>query len=1270
MAIHHCQLRPRQRAMSVEEGVLLVLRFFQRSAAPRNKLAGKAELVGFDAMFYYQFHPDLHHLKDPKALVRHYLEFGFHEGRHKNLELATRHYRATFGDLPADFNASMYQNLNDDLVGRFDHDWQYEFHYLEHGRREGRAYKAPDPPDARLGGAWARLFRLADFVACAHSWLEHPPADKDAGMRIFVQDGVDRLAPINLDYVFDPGYYRVAYGFDETPSDVTLYRHWLDIGIGRGWCPNEERALQHLVADRRFPPAFDWTGYKASRPEAEASRLLGRAAALHDFFQHALEKGVDKFVRGPEAGDLFVAVGDYHLIRGHFPAAIEAYDRAATIGQAKIGAIHRRGDAYAALGKTVAAHADFVRAASDDNAGVWSHVHAARTAATLRSFEKAFEVLARARPRWLKNIEYRRTVSDIIELYFNSKMQAARSLYDAGDRHVADPHMLDCLDEIARQITMLEGLPPPGEPSHDGHVAILANLDIPQCRHYRVGQKERQLARAGLEARVFDQNETDPFIASLIGARAAIFYRVPAFPNVVRALLTARALGIPTYYEIDDLVFDPASYPDPLASFEGQISKEEYTGLLAGVPLFRYAMSLCDHGIASTTPLAREIEAIVRNHDCLVLRNGLDERNAGAITIGEQPRPEREIVTIFYGSGTKAHNTDFNEIVGPALLRLLSRRDDVRLVIVGHLRLRVEFDAFAARITCIDFVTDLDTYWSLLAAADINVAVLTESRTTDCKSEIKWLEAAVLQVPSIVSATATYRDVLEDGVDALLVEESSQAWEDALLRLVEEPELRRRLGAAARQKALSRYSLDAAAELLRDAFGPAPEPSALGAPSAGTLPGRGRKLKILVCHVFFAPQSYGGATRVVEDNVDHLIDHCPDIDVAVFATDEGIVPPGRLRFDQYRGIPVYRISTPQEVNMDWRPFNPANVDIFERVLDKEQPDIVHFHCIQRLTGSIVEAVRERAIPYLVTVHDGWWVSDHQFFVDADDTLRLPSTDAFAAVPPQGISLTTSVTRRQRLASLLDGAEQVLAVSDSFAEIYRRAGVRNVVTVENGVSKITPAPRRMRTDGRLTLGHVGGRSAHKGAKLVEAVLRTTSFDHLALTMVDAGLEPGVRSERVWGNTPVLLRGPFPQSEVAELYASLDVLLAPSIWPESFGLVVREARALGLWVVVSDRGALAEGIEEGRNGFVIDTASSHGLVSVLRGLDSNVERFKVPPPREAEPMRTAADQGRDIAMLYRAIAKKTRSGSSTSTAAGLRGNGKAYSPREVESRIDAQ
>ncbi|MGA9213813.1 MAG: hypothetical protein WCF64_09040 [Methylocella sp.] len=118
--------------------------------------------------------------------------------------------------------------------------------------------------------------------------------------------------------------------------------------------------------------------------------------------------------------------------------------------------------------------------------------------------------------------------------------------------------------------------------------------------------------------------------------------------------------------------------------------------------MFNYAMGLCDHGIASTTALARQIEPVVKSRDCLVLRNGLDERNEKAIGMGRAPRPGRDTVAIFYGSGTKAHNSDFNELAAPALLSALASYDNVRLVIAGHLRLRPEFDRFSARITQFD----------------------------------------------------------------------------------------------------------------------------------------------------------------------------------------------------------------------------------------------------------------------------------------------------------------------------------------------------------------------------------------------------------------------------------------------------------------------------------------------------------------------------------------------------------------------------------------
>jgi glycosyltransferase involved in cell wall biosynthesis len=1192
--------------------------------------------IDFDPEFYRSFYRDLSHMKSTKDLKTHYILHGREEGRFKNSVEAISSFERRLGTLPTDFTATNYKEINHDLKAKFGYDWQFVLHYLECGRGEGRPYRRPPDYLENSNRQWIHLFRLSDFVACAHDWLSEPPLTKQHAIQIFTDRGIERLAPLNLECIFDPIFYRSAYKFDESISDVDLYRHWLTKGVLERHFPNEESALQDFVAERLYPTCFNWRKYKS---HAQIANKIGdrgdRIDALEHLFKHGFEAGLTKQIKGKGADKLFAAIGDYHLIRRHYQLSISAYDRAIAAGSADHGVFHRRGDAHLAAQNSVAALSDFLRAAKDPEASVWSYIHAARIAARTKGFEKAFDILLEARSKWIKSAEYRAAVNDVIEQLFSSKSRLAMACYRTSDRDLGDKVMVETLDEIRKRIAQLEDLPAPLPHAVNGHVAILANLDIAQCNHYRVEQKVLQLRSAGISAIVFNQNnDVRDFIGSLLGARAAICYRTPAIPGILRAIMIANALGIPTYYEIDDLIFD-TRYPDTFESYGGQVSRNDYEGLLYGAPLFKYAMSQCERGIASTTTLANEIECVVKSGDCFVLRNGLDERHEGAILMGSAPRPARDTVTIFYGSGTKAHNSDFDNLASRALLVALER-ENVYLVIVGYLTLRPEFDKFSSRIKRFDFISTRDQYWSLLHACDINLAVLQPGLVTDCKSEIKWLEAAVLQVPSVVSGTATYREVLRDGVDALIADNDTE-WVEALRRLVVDGDLRSRIGAAARAKALHHYSFETGVNCLRHNLPrlrlSTQRDAGFGGPKiSGATPA---KIKVLICNVFFAPQTYGGATRVVNDNVDYIKAHCPDIAVSVFTTDEGTVPPGRLRLDRYDESPVFRLSTPREAGMDWRPFSADNEETFSRVLDAVQPDLIHYHCVQRLTASIVEVAARRKVPYLITVHDGWWISDHQFFVDEDGVLRLPSADVFAVVPPRGISVVDSVARRCRLAGLLEGAAHVLAVSDGFADIYRAAGCRKVVVMPNGISMLPRVARTGVADGRLSLGHVGGRSVHKGATLIEGVLRTTSFDHLKLTMVDLTMEAGARRETIWGNTPVLLRGPSPQSEVSRLYASLDVLLAPSTWPESFGLTAREAKAQGLWVVASNRGAIGKDVKHGVDGFVIDVSDGRGLAAVLEILDADVARFKEAPP-DCEVVYKAADQGRRLVALYREIA----------------------------------
>lgn len=760
-------------------------------------------------------------------------------------------------------------------------------------------------------------------------------------------------------------------------------------------------------------------------------------------------------------------------------------------------------------------------------------------------------------------------------------------------------------------------------------------------------------------------------------AKAVIFYRVPAHPAIIHAILYARALGIQTIYEIDDLIFDSEYYPDPYDSFEGQITPETYAELQRGVPLFRHAMKLCDVGLASTPALAEAVRTLVLTNTCHVLRNGLDDRNAPYLVTPSIPLT-RGHVTIFYGSGTKAHNQDFTELAAPALLFALERHAHVRLIIAGHLALDARFDALAERVHRLDFSNDLEAYWEVLSGIDINLAVLTESATTDAKSEIKWLEAAVCSVPSIVSDTRTYREILVDGEDALLAR-TPEAWRTALERLIADPRLRRSIGRRAREKALTQYSPDVAVRTLAS-FLPTPIAKAgCGTSEARdgklhamrTLPGstiypfesmrtwigpdkskdhalagrydakRGasgamapRRPRILLVNVYFPPQTIGGATRVMRDNVDYMINQ-GGIDLAIVTTDVGVETPYRTRIDAYRGVPVYRIAVRRMAHMDWTPFDPEILHPFEELLDRFDPDLVHFHCIQQLTATVVEAVRRRGTPYVVTLHDAWWISDFQFLIDADHKIQHARPDPVTSGSDTRLGLTRSIARRRRLGRLLDGAHARLAVSEAFAAIYREAGVSNVQTVANGVSTLRPVPRPLRPSARVRLGHIGNRSAHKGACLLEIVLRTTRFDNLDLTIIEHGRDAGYSREEVWVTTPVRIIGPVAQTDISQLYAILDVLLAPSIWPESYGLVTREAKASGLWVIASNLGAIGEDINEGVDGFRIDVSSPEGLRSALRRVDAAPELYGASPPPPERPFRSSDDQGADLLNIYREL-----------------------------------
>ncbi|WP_445673334.1 glycosyltransferase [Pseudomonas ceruminis] len=768
----------------------------------------------------------------------------------------------------------------------------------------------------------------------------------------------------------------------------------------------------------------------------------------------------------------------------------------------------------------------------------------------------------------------------------------------------------------------LPALPPLGDVNTD-RILIVGDFHVAQCVRYRIEQKIEQLEAVGKQVTAINWTELDKHQNALALNDVVIFYRVPAVVQVIKAIAQVNATGKLSLYEIDDLLFVP-EYPPSIDSYGGYVSLATHRELTRGMALFNAAARLCRQGIASTEPLRLELAKLVRDNKCWLHRNGLDSLNR----IRTNDKSHKKTIDIFYGSGTQAHNTDFIEQALPAIERVLSEVPQARLIVVGYLRLPISFATqYAKQFTQLPAMESVQGYWSLLEQADINIAVLHDDKVNACKSELKWFEAGCFGIPSVLSSTANYRDVVKDGEDGFLATTEGE-WYSALKSLVGSQVLRHQVGQAAQKRVKYDYSLEALGNALAATLDNCVNSVRKAKP----------KKKIALVNVFFPPQAIGGATRVVADNFSEFRKtYADELDVCVFTADVECRPSHQMSVYSHEGCRVYRSTTLWREHMDWHPKDPEMYRLFQEFLELEKPDLIHFHCVQRLTASIVEAARDAKIPYMVTIHDAWWISDFQFLVDHNSNVYPEGhPDPYQLIEmPTNMTLADSIERRRDLKELLHGASRVLTVSNAFAEIYRQNGIPQIEVVANGVSSDIPwTPKDTSYTNRVVCGHIGGMSEHKGYYLLKEAVLQSQPENVELLVVDHSKEEGYQHQALWGAVPVTFIGRVSQKGIIDLYRKIDVLFAPSMWPESFGLVTREAVASGCWVVASNMGGIGEDIVQNENGYVIEP-NQKMLMAALQHISGSVVKHK--SVSNSEVRRTSASQAAELLQIYRALGR---------------------------------
>lgn len=332
-------------------------------------------------------------------------------------------------------------------------------------------------------------------------------------------------------------------------------------------------------------------------------------------------------------------------------------------------------------------------------------------------------------------------------------------------------------------------------------IAMIADLNLPQCRKYRVEQLAAFWRARGVEFEYAHYQDIPRAARIMQHATHLMEYRLQTGAAADMLRYEARRLRLPVLYDLDDPLFSVSAYEtyrnmdmlDPAlkAHFLGEAPK--YLSMMNGADI----LSVSTPGMAAHTRLYSDRPVFVR-------RNFADQETlrAGAAAMKEARRDDG-LFRVAFASGSQGHEADLTEIIEP-LAAFVQADASRRLMLIGHFDTRHLPEGLTEQVDRVQFA-DYQTYLETLRRADCAVMPLCDDIFNRCKSAVRVLDAAAVGVPSVVGGVGDLAQVVRNGETGHVVREAD-GWLNALRALAEDPLGRRRMGQSARDDLERRWS--------------------------------------------------------------------------------------------------------------------------------------------------------------------------------------------------------------------------------------------------------------------------------------------------------------------------------------------------------------------------------------------------------------------------------------------------------------------------------
>ena len=413
--------------------------------------------------------------------------------------------------------------------------------------------------------------------------------------------------------------------------------------------------------------------------------------------------------------------------------------------------------------------------------------------------------------------------------------------------------------------------------------------------------------------------------------------------------------------------------------------------------------------------------------------------------------------------------------------------------------------------------------------------------------------------------------------------------------------------------------------------------------------GQGHGLSMRLTHVtnYFSPRRLGGTEFYLRDLLrEQSKEHKASV---AFRRRES--SDRDLRSFEENGYFVHCLNFSKSPS---KAFGEAGRALFERVLDRGKPDIVHFHSFMELPYSLLDAANERGIPSVFTVHDFSILCPSVSLVKPQGVLCSGHVKGFECFQchtgHQGLLGLEKAKRLSHLSAYLSYQREGLEALQKFDVILcpSEFAARKLAEFRVPTEKLVPAPFGRTLNPRLRFKSVGGvlRFGFIGELVEEKGIELLLKAFQSLKGVDAELDVYGNGEQAYEEhlvslagkrSPINFLGSFDRTYIDRVFERIDVLVIPTLKQETASLLLLEAIACNVPVIASNAGCLPELVKKHNAGLVFEFNDVESLAEKMLEfaeephLTEQLSRGMAPP-------LTLEAHARALEEVYKSLAKR--------------------------------